>query len=79
MTAGLAGVQALVGRLEEVLELAGMRMSLAACGVTEESLPELAREAAEQWTAGFNPREASAKDFEELYRAAFDGRAVRTA
>jgi alcohol dehydrogenase len=63
-------VAALVARLEETLALAGMPLSLAACGVREEAIPLLASEAAAQWTAQFNPREVSAKDFEALYRAA---------
>ena len=32
--------------------------------------PELAAEAAAQWTAQFNPRPIGAADFEQLYRGA---------
>jgi alcohol dehydrogenase len=47
-----------------------MPLSLAECGVTAGAVPVLAPEAAEQWTARFNPREVSAPDFVALYRAA---------
>ena len=39
-------------------------------GVTAALLPALAREASEQWTAGFNPRAVDAADFEHLLAAA---------
>jgi hypothetical protein len=34
----------------------------------------LAKEAAAQWTARFNPRAPTEKDFAELYAAAFEPR-----
>ena len=49
---------------------AALAVSLAACGVTADALPELAVEAAAQWTARFNPRPVAAAHFEQLYRAA---------
>ncbi len=64
-------VQALVERLEVLLELAGIPRSLAACGVTQQSIPVLAEDAARQWTATFNPRPTSKDDFKKLYEAAF--------
>jgi len=64
-------VQALVERLEVLLELAAIPRSLAACGVTQKSIPVLAEDAARQWTATFNPRSASEDDFKKLYEAAF--------
>lgn len=63
-------VEKLVARLEEILARASMAASLADCGVTEESVPALAAEAASQWTANFNPRTIVASDFEMLYRNA---------
>jgi alcohol dehydrogenase len=45
---------------------------LADCGVTRESLPTLAAEAAKQWTGTFNPRPVDARSLEELYQCAFD-------
>jgi len=44
---------------------------LADCGVPEDSLPELAALAAQEWTATFNPLPVLAADFLELYRSAF--------
>jgi alcohol dehydrogenase len=78
--AGLIGLHgSLEGNAEAVAEAAvqmaaasGLPMSLAACGVQEKDIPMLAAEAATQWTARFNPREAVAADFEDLYRAAFN-------
>ena len=67
-------VEALIARLELLLNLAGMPRSLAAAGVKRDAIPLLAREAAEQWTVRFNPRPATAADFERLYEAAFADR-----
>jgi alcohol dehydrogenase len=63
-------LDALISRLEEILFIAGLPSSLHDCGVTEEIVPQLAAEAATQWTAQFNPRDVSQFDFETLYRAA---------
>jgi alcohol dehydrogenase len=59
-------------RLGNVLRQAGLATALRDCGVDRNAIPELAREAASQWTAGFNPRPVTADDFVELYEAAFD-------
>jgi len=61
-------------RVEWLLNLAGMPRSLADCGVTPDSIPMLAAEAAKQWTAGFNPRPIGEKDFRGLFEAAFEPR-----
>jgi alcohol dehydrogenase len=65
---------ALVARLEALLNQAGMPRSLADCGVPRSMIPTLAQEAAQQWTAGFNPRRVGAEDFVRLYDAAFEPR-----
>jgi alcohol dehydrogenase len=65
---------ALVARLVVLLNKAGMPRSLADCGVQRSMIPTLAQEAAQQWTAGFNPRKVSAEDFVRLYEAAFEPR-----
>jgi len=57
----------LAARVEWLLNLAGMPRSLADCGVTPDSIPMLAAEAAKQWTAGFNPRPIGEKDFRGLF------------
>ena len=69
-----SAIDGLVSRLEELLELAGLKISLADCGVKRDSIPMLAAEAAKQWTAGFNPRPIREKDFESLYAAALESK-----
>jgi alcohol dehydrogenase len=63
-------VDALIARLESLLNAAQIARSLALFGVKESDLPALAQEAAGQWTAKFNPRPLSPTDFAHLYRAA---------
>lgn len=60
-------------RLEELRALAGLPARLGDAGVEEGRLPELAQEAARQWTARFNPRPVAAADLLEIYRAACQG------
>ena len=64
-------IATLSARLEAALAIAGLPLSLADCGVSEEIIPQLATEAAAQWTAHFNPRDVTVEDFEALYRSAF--------
>src|SRR5207253_1558468 len=47
-------VEALIEKIESFLTLAAIPASLKECGVEKKRLPELAAEAAKQWTAGFN-------------------------
>jgi alcohol dehydrogenase len=69
--AGLADTPtALATRLEALLRTAGLPTSPAECGVTPDAIPQLAAEAATQWTAQFNPRAVAAPDFEALYHTA---------
>lgn len=67
------GAEALAQRVEELLGLAGFPTNLRALGVRDEDVARLAEEAARQWTAQFNPRAATARDFGDLYRAALAG------
>jgi alcohol dehydrogenase len=67
-------LEALVARLESLLNLAQMPRSLADCGVKRSKIKTLASEAAKQWTASFNPRAVSEADFVALYEAAFEPR-----
>lgn len=62
--------EALAARLEELRAAAGLPARLAERGVERETLPALAREAAEQWTAGFNPRPVDETDLLRLYEQA---------
>jgi len=55
-----------------LIDSSGSPTSLKACHVDRELIPKLAKEAAQQWTAQFNPREITAPDFEELYQCALD-------
>ena len=64
-------VDRLSRRVCEWTDQAKLGASLAEQGVVEESLPQLAREASEQWTATFNPRDITPADGLKLYRAAF--------
>jgi alcohol dehydrogenase len=64
-------VEALIREMESLLELAKMPTSLGDCGVQRKHLPMLGAEAAKQWTAHFNPRPITEKDFVALYEAAF--------
>ena len=57
--------------LENLLEIADIPRDLAECGVEESLLGTLSEEAAQQWTASFNPRDITAADFTMLYQKAF--------
>lgn len=73
-SAAVPSAECLARRLEALLDLAGAPRSLEAAGADPALIPSLAAEAAEQWTARFNPRPAAVGDFEALYRAAFGAR-----
>ena len=60
----------LVERIEMVLRLTQLPRTLALCGVKRAAIPMLAKEAAQQWTAAFNPRPVAQSDFVKLYEAA---------
>ena len=49
----------------------GLSMKLSDKGVEEGALPDLAAQAAGQWTGTFNPRPFDAEGAMEIYRAAF--------
>ena len=61
--------------VEELLALAGFPKNLEQHGFTFDDIPNLAKEASEQWTAGFNPRPVSGQDFAKLYASLFAGTA----
>jgi alcohol dehydrogenase len=67
-------VDSLVRRVESLLNLAEMPRSLVECGLKEADIPKLAEEAARQWTASFNPRPVTVRDFAGLYRSAMQPR-----
>jgi alcohol dehydrogenase len=57
-------------RVEELASAGGLSMTLSDTGVEESALPELAAQAAQQWTGSFNPRPFDASGAMEIYRAA---------
>ena len=69
-----SGVDALIKRLVQLVDFASLPTSLSACGVKRDAIPMLAEEAGRQWTAGFNPRPLSQKDFEGLYESALESK-----
>ena len=58
-------------RLEDLAVAAGLAGSLRDNGIEEAALPELAAQAAQQWTGTFNPRPFDAAGALEIYRSAF--------
>jgi alcohol dehydrogenase len=58
-------------RLEDLALAGGLAMKLSDSGVEESALPELATQAAAQWTGTFNPRPFDAEGAAAIYRAAF--------
>ena len=61
----------LARRLEELAEAGGLRNSLRSAGVSESELPELAADAAEQWTGTFNPRPLDKQGAIEIYQCVY--------
>ena len=66
---GIPG-DALPDWLSGILEQAGLPRAIPEGLLTPENLPVLAKEAASQWTAQFNPAPVDAAAFEKLYRSA---------
>ena len=64
---GLSSVEGLLERFDEILALAQLTGSLNHVRVTQELVSTMAREAATQWTASFNPVPFTVADFESLY------------
>jgi alcohol dehydrogenase len=67
---GCAGSEMLAARIEELRAASGLPERLREVGVEASALRELAREAAQQWTAGFNPRPAGEEALLHLYEQA---------
>jgi alcohol dehydrogenase len=67
----LAPTEALARRLEELATAGGLRSELSTTGVTKNDLPELAAQAAEQWTGTFNPRPFNKEGALEVYSCAY--------
>ena len=56
-------------RLEDFAVTGHLAITLSDAGVDAAAIPELAAQAAQQWTGGFNPRPFEAGGAEEIYRA----------
>ena len=64
---GRAGAD-LATTVESLLDQAGVPRRLAAYGISEKDLQDLAEEAARQWTAQYNPRPVTSADLLQVYR-----------
>ena len=65
------GVDELADRIVRWLTAAGLKTRLADLGVDRRRFPQLAEEAAAQWTGTFNPRGLTPADFQRLYEQAW--------
>jgi len=70
-TADLGPLDEFVAELEVLFDVAKLRENLSQYKIDRTLFPTLAKEAAQQWTAGFNPRTITAEDFVELYEEVF--------
>jgi alcohol dehydrogenase len=66
-----SGFEGLAHFVAELARRAQLPTRLSECGVDERKLPELAAEAAKQWTGSFNPRRVGEAELLALYEAAF--------
>jgi alcohol dehydrogenase len=66
-----AAGETLAQRMTYLVRAAGLPGSLSAAGVGQDSLPLLAEESNQQWTARFNPRPVSEQVLLQLYEAAW--------
>jgi alcohol dehydrogenase len=67
---GQVAAETLARRITELMRAADLPTRLADCGVSSSIFPVLAEEAAQQWTARFNPRPVTEDDLLRLYQAA---------
>jgi alcohol dehydrogenase len=63
--------EALAARLTSLARAGGLPGQLRDIGLSQDALPELAADAATQWTGTFNPRPFDAKGARELYQRAY--------
>lgn len=63
------GAERTAGAVEAFMEQASLPMRLSEYGVGDADLSQLAEDAAQQWTAQFNPRSLEINDFVGLYRS----------
>ena len=65
------GAGALADYLTELLQATGLKTRLSELEVAHNDLPQLAKQAAGQWTANFNPRPVDESTLLALYEAAY--------
>lgn len=65
------GAEQLRDRIVELQNAGSLPHGLKECNVQENKIPQLAKEAATQWTGKFNPRPLSETEFVELYESAY--------
>ena len=65
------GVEGLARLVEQLADKAGLKRKLSECGVERDRLPQLAADAAKQWTGTFNPRELTGPDLLRLYEQVY--------
>ncbi|WP_437191634.1 iron-containing alcohol dehydrogenase [Planctomicrobium sp. SH527] len=69
-----SAIPTLVAALRSLIrDAAGQPTTLQECGVNPKMLPQMAQEAAMQWTGTFNPRPVDAQLLLEIYKCAFNG------
>ena len=68
---GTPASESLARRLEALRAAGGLPATLREVGVATGDLPGLARLAATQWTAAFNPRPTGETELRSLYEAAY--------
>ncbi len=66
-----SGFEGLADFVAKLAQRAGLPQRLSECGVEQGKLPEMAAEAAKQWTGGFNPRRVGEAELLTLYQTAF--------
>ena len=66
-----SGGEAVACRVEALRRHAGLPTRLQQLGVSASNLPELASDAAAEWTAQFNPRPVTHNELQTLYESAF--------
>jgi alcohol dehydrogenase len=71
VSAEASDVESLAQLVTMLLRESGLSVALGDLAVKRENLPKLSKEAAEQWTAKFNPRPVAATDLLQIYEMAF--------
>lgn len=61
----------LARHIETLRDVGELPTSLAELGIPQDELPRLAHDAAEQWTARFNPRPVDEKELSRIYESAY--------